>query len=110
MSVVTQLAFSWALAAIGAVFLVLSARHNGRSGRQNTRADRSGIEDALDWLMEFRASLSADDDVVVPAAPTPLSYSDQQDATGVLRLDAALQRDRGMTPAAEEAPVPEVLA
>jgi hypothetical protein len=68
MSVVTKLAISWAIAAGTAVFLVLSTRHNG-ARYQKKQPERSGVEEALAWLMEFRASLSPERDasVAVPA-------------------------------------------
>ena len=72
MIAMTQLAVAWAVSAAAVVFLIVCAWHNRRSGYQGKRPDVSGIEDALGWLVEFRASLSPDDDVALPARAVPL--------------------------------------
>jgi hypothetical protein len=68
MSVVTQLAISWAIAAGAAVFLILCARYN-RDVYPKKQPVRSGVEDALNWLMEFRESLSPEPDATATAVP-----------------------------------------
>lgn len=72
MIAMSQLAVAWAVSAAAVVFLIVCAWHNRRSGYQRKRSDVSGIEDALGWLVEFRASLSPEEDAAVPARAAPL--------------------------------------
>jgi hypothetical protein len=59
--------------------------------------------------MELRASLSPHDDAAVRAPAEPLSTGKLPDGAPLLRLNAALQRDAGMKPAAAEPSVPNDL-
>jgi hypothetical protein len=68
MSAMNELAVAWAVSAAGILFLALSGWHNRRSGYQRKRVEESGIDDALGWLAEFRASLSPDDAAAAPVA------------------------------------------
>jgi len=106
---VNQLATSWAVSAATLTLFSLSAWHNRRNGYRRKRADESGIEEALGWLMELRASLSPHDDAAIPAAAEPFSTGKLPNAVPLLRLNAALQRDAGMKPAAAEPSVPSDL-
>lgn len=72
MIAMNQLAVAWAVSAAAIVFLIVSAWHNRRSGYQRMRAEVSGIEDALFWLSEFRASLSPDEHAPVATPAVPL--------------------------------------
>jgi hypothetical protein len=92
MSAVNQLAVSWAVSAAAIALLGLSAWRDWHRGYRRKRLDESGLEHAFGWLIEFRASLSPDDDAAVSAPTAPLLPSDQTQAAQLLRLDAALQR------------------
>src|SRR5580693_5201235 len=102
---VNQLAASWAVSAATLTLLSLSAWHNRRNGYQRKRVDESGVEETLGWLTGFRASLTPDDDASVRAPAEPVSPAKLPNAVPLLRLNAALQRDAGMKPAAAESSV-----
>lgn len=73
MIAMSQLAVAWAVSAAAVFFLIVCAWHNRHSGYQRKRPDVSGIEDALGWLIEFRASLSPEENVAVRANDAPLT-------------------------------------
>jgi hypothetical protein len=59
--------------------------------------------------MEFRASLTPDDDAALRAPAEPSFTGKLPNAVPLLRLNEALQRDAGMKPAAAEPSVPSDL-
>src|SRR5580704_19076164 len=78
-----QLAVSWAASAAAMALLCLGKWPNRRRGYRRERVDESGLEHAFGWLMEFRASLSPDDDAA-GSAPALLFLSDQTHAAQLL--------------------------
>jgi hypothetical protein len=92
-----QLAVSWAASAAAMALLCLGKWPNRRRGYRRKRVDESGLEHAFGWLMEFRASLSPDDDAA-GSAPALLFLSDQTHAAQLLRLDAGLRWIKPVNP------------